>query len=105
MALPRTWLLVRTGPLGPEEEGVLAALATQLAREGIQVRTVLLGTASYEAERAPEDLPAGTGAAWLLEEDVAGRGVRSRSTPPVRRITFDELVEALMAAERVLSLT
>ena len=90
------------GPI-PEEEGVLAALAAEAAREGTELVTVLLGTAAYEAERPSLHGRSPPGTVWLLEEDHQGRGIRPPADGPVRRMSPEELVEGLMSAEKVIS--
>jgi hypothetical protein len=91
------WIIVRQGPLAPEERTVLAALQRRLVEERREMVTVLLGTSSYDAERGP----AATGEVWLLEEDARGRGIRGVDRPSVRVVTVEELATALMEAEKV----
>lgn len=96
-------MLVRTGALVPEEEGVLASLASVAARAGVELVTVLIGTAAYDAERAPAPVGPGPGVVWVLEEDHDGRGIRPPSEGALRSVSSDELVEALLSAEKVIS--
>ena len=98
----RRWILVRSAGLTPEEEGVLAALASEAAREGVELVTVLFGTAAYDAERSSHEERSLAGAVWVLEEDYEGRGIRPRAEGTVRRVTPDELVEGIMSADKVI---
>lgn len=95
---PHRWLLVRQGPLALEERAVLEAVRRRLSTEGREVVTVLLGSSSYDTESPAE----GTGEEWLLEDDARGRGIRRPSGRPGRTITPEELVVAIMAAEKVI---
>ena len=95
-------MLVRSAPLGPEEEGVLVALAARLSARGIELGTVLTGTASYEAERSDGANSRPSRPVFLLDEETRGRGLRPSPEGGVRPTSIDELVEALMAAERVI---
>lgn len=85
----------------PDEEGVLTALAAEVARAGADLVTVLLGTATYDAERAPAPGGPVSGTVWVLTEDHDGRGLRSEGN--VRRVSPDELVEGIMSAQKVIS--
>ncbi len=82
----------------------MARLADRLVRRGIALVPVLLGTATYEAEPAGEAATPSAPAAWVLEDDVKGRGLRPPEDRPFRSLSYDELVEAVMSAERVISL-
>lgn len=98
---PPDCLLVRQGPISPEERGVLAAVRRRLEDRGESSATVLLGSASYDAE-GPAGAEGPPGELWLLEEDARGRGIRAdRSVSPVRTVSASELVRALMSAKRV----
>lgn len=97
------WILLRTTALGPEEEGVLPALAQEAARMGVELVTVLAGSAAYDAERSPDSGGSGAGPVWLLEEDHYGRGIRTPPGGGPRRVTPDQLLEAIMSAEKVIS--
>jgi len=95
------WLLVRQGPLGPEERAVFSAARRRLRAERRELVTVLLGTSSYDAD-SPDTGPDGAGEEWILEDDARGRGIR-RPTGSTRRIVPpDKLVAAIMSAERVI---
>ncbi len=77
------------------------AARQRLQREGREFVTVLLGTSSYDSE--PSTAPtADTGEVWLLEDDALGRGIRRPKDRSPRTVTADELVAALMTAERVI---
>ncbi len=96
------WLLVRQGSISPEERGVLAAVRRRLAERGESFATVLLGTASYDAE-GPAGADGPPGELWLLEDDARGRGVRAGPVGiPVRTVSASELVHGLMSAKRVI---
>jgi hypothetical protein len=97
----RRWLLVRQGPLASEERAVLDAVRRRLLAEGRELVTVLLGTSSYDAER-PTGGTDGRGDEWLLEEDAQGRGIQGRLGRSGRAVTPEELVAAIMAAEKVI---
>jgi hypothetical protein len=94
------WLVVRQGPLAVEEQAVLRAVRRHALAQHCELVTVLLGTSSYDAE-APVAQPDGQGEVWLLDEDDRGRGVRPTTGRLQRRVTPDELVTAIMTAERV----
>lgn len=96
----RRWLLVCEGPLAPEERAVLAAVRRRLHVERHELVTVLLGTSSYDAESLTPGAEE-PGEEWLLEDDARGRGVRPPAGRPGRTVTAEELVAAIMAAERV----
>ena len=98
------WLLVRESPLGPGEVEIVDRLSDRLRRRGVVLETVLLGTAAYEADRAGAGGASPTPAAWVLEDDAKGRGLRSPGDRPFRSLSYDELVDAVMTAERVISL-
>ena len=95
------WLLVRQGPLAPEERAVLAAVRRRLSAERRELVTVLLGSSSYDAE-APAAGAEDPGEEWLLEEDARGRGIHRPSGRTWRTVTPEELVTAVMAAEKVI---
>jgi hypothetical protein len=97
----RRWILVRQGPLAPEERAVLAAVRRHLMAEGRQPVTVLLGTSSYDAA-PPTPGTDDPGEEWLLEDDARGRGIRRPTGRPGRTLTVEELMEAVMSAERVI---
>ncbi len=98
---PPGWLLVRHGPISAEEQGVLVAVRRRLAERGESSATVLLGTASYDAEE-PARAGDPPGEVWLLEDDARGRGIRAGPAGvPVRTVSTSELVHALMSAKRV----
>jgi hypothetical protein len=96
----RRVLLVRQGPLSPEEQAVLSAVERRLSAQGRAFATVFLGTSSYDAE-SPEAGIHESGEQWLLEEDARGRGLRSPPGRPRRTLTPDELVAEIMTAEKV----
>lgn len=98
------WLLVRQGSVAAEELEVIRALGEILRDRGEMVATVLLGSASYEAETpAPDDDPAGE--RWVLEDDARGRGLRLPSGPGgVRSVSPAELVRASFGAKGVIQL-
>ena len=77
------------------------ALAARLSARGIELGTVLLGTAAYEGERADGDPSLRTGPVLLFDEDARGRGVHPSPVRGIRCVSAHELVEDLMAAERV----
>jgi hypothetical protein len=95
------WLLVRQGPLAPEERAVLEAVHRRLSAQGREFVTVLLGSSSYDAE-LPTPRTDDLGDGWLLEDDARGRGVRRPAGRSGRTVTADELVAAIMAAEKVI---
>ncbi len=98
-------ILIQTGPLGPEERSVTAAVARRLAAAGQEVVLVLLGSASYDAEDVSLLSARGaTPACWVVDDDARGRGLRLPPEGTVRVVTAAELVEGLMAAERVIQL-
>ncbi len=97
------WILVRQGPLAPEERRVLAALPRAAAAEGKEIVAVLLGSASYDAESPDPTFGPGV-EEWVLEEDAVGRGIRRPADRPGRTVSYDELAEAILAAERVIQL-
>lgn len=99
----RRWLAVRSSEISAEEAGVLTALEARLAGLGVELVTVLLGTASHGAE-APPDPGGDGGPQWVLEEDARGRGLRPSGSRPLRIISHEELVDAIMMAEQVISL-
>lgn len=98
----RRWILVRTLELAPEEEGVLTAFAADAAREGVELVTVLLGSAAYGAERSSQAAGSVPQVVWVLEDDYAGRGIRPGAEGAVRPVSSDELVQAIMSAEKVI---
>lgn len=102
-APPRRWLLVRSVGASPEERDVVRALAEQLAPEGIDLVSVLLGEACHEVERAA-GVPSLPGRCWILEDDARGRGVRPTPGRGTRVLSYDELAEEIMSADRVISL-
>jgi hypothetical protein len=63
--------------------------------------TVLLGSSSYDADSRPKGSEDST-EEWLLGDDVRGRGVRVASGRTTRSITAEELVRAIMSAEKVI---
>lgn len=95
------YLLVRQGPLAPEERAVLDAVCRQSLAEGHEVVTVLLGTSSYEAE-SPTTEPSARGEQWILGDDARGRGIRPTARAGGRIVDPDQLVAAIMTAERVI---
>jgi hypothetical protein len=97
----RPWLLVRQGPLAPEERRVLHAVRQRLSREGHEFVTVLLGSSTYDAD-APVSGPDGPGEEWILEDDARGRAIRRPNRRPGRTVTAEELVQAIMTAEKVI---
>ena len=96
------WFLLRSTGLIPEEEGVLAALAAEAAREGAELVTVLFCTAAYDAEPTSHEQLSASGPVWVLEEDHAGRGIRSREDGNVRAVSADALIEGFMSADKVI---
>ena len=98
-----SWVLVRQGPLAPEERAVLASLRLAAEADHHDLVTVLLGTASYDAESS-DPAVARSGEEWVLEDDANGRGIRRSTGRPGRTVSYDELVEAIMTAERVIQL-
>jgi hypothetical protein len=97
----RRWLLVRQGPLASEERAVLAAVRRRLLAERRELVTVLLGSSSYDAE-VPTTGADDPGEEWLLEDDARGRGIRRPTGRPGRTVTSEELVAAIMSAEKVI---
>jgi hypothetical protein len=98
---PGRWLLIRQGPLAPEERAVLDAVRRRLRAEHRSFVTVLLGTSSYDGESSP----AGSNdreEEWLLDDDARGRGIHSPVGAALRIVTADELAVAVMTAERVI---
>jgi hypothetical protein len=95
------WLLVRQGPLAPEERAVLAAVQRRLRRQRCELITVLLGTSSYDAE-LPTSAAEDTGEVWMLEDDARGRGIQRPIGRSGRIVSPEELVAAIMAAEKVI---
>ncbi len=98
-------MLVRSGPIAPEEEGILAALVGEAAGRGAELVTVLMGTAAYEAEGPATRGAALPGTVWILEDDHRGRGLRVPPGGTARPVSPDELVEGVMTAEKVISLS
>jgi sulfur transfer complex TusBCD TusB component (DsrH family) len=94
-------VIVRQGPLTPEERDVLNAVQRRLSDRRRELVTVLLGSSSYEADSGTAG-PQGLGEQWLLEEDARGRGIRNAASGTVRSVTAEELVEAIMSAEKVI---
>ena len=94
-------LLLRQGPITPEESEIFAVLRRQLLERGEPFVTVLLGSSSYEIETATDPVP---GERWVPEDDARGRGLRVPAVAGVRVVSSEELVDAHMRAKRVISL-
>ncbi len=98
-------LVVRQGPLAPEEGPLLDAVVRRLASDGSRCVVVLLGTASYDADpggsTGPRPPPPVVAERWVLEDEARGRGLRPDPTGGTEVVSVDRFVEALMAAERV----
>jgi len=97
----RRWLLVRQGPLAPEERGVLAAVRRRLSADQRDPVTVLLGSSCYDVD-IPMSGTEDRGEEWLLEEEARGRGIERLVGRRWRTVTPEELVAAIMSAERVI---
>ncbi len=92
---------MRQGPISAEERGVWVAVRRRLAERGERSVTVLIGTASYDAD-GPTGTDSPPGELWLLEDAARGRGIRpGPAGRPVRTVSASELVGALMRAKRV----
>ncbi len=102
---PRRWILVRSGPLSVEEAGVLREVVREAREIEREVVEVLTGTAAYDAERSASAPTVPDVPCWVLEADRSGRGLRLPPGALGRTVTYPELVEALMSAEKVVQLS
>jgi sulfur transfer complex TusBCD TusB component (DsrH family) len=93
---------VRQGGLLPEEQAVLGSATARLARDGIEVVTILLGTASHDVERSSSDPGVLAGPCWVLADDLEGRGICPHPDRSVRVMSTEEFVDEVMGAEKVI---
>ncbi|NNN17545.1 MAG: hypothetical protein HKL79_04220 [Thermoplasmata archaeon] len=99
----RLWVVLRQGPLGADEEAILAALDLAAKRDGVRLRSVVLGTASYAAEGASTSSAHATAPLYVLEEEHRGRGLRRGPGRPTEAVSYAQIVTWLFQAEKVIS--